>query len=162
MKESKGVFFPSNKKLYDLHMHQNSEEFKQLGTMHIENRAADYYPLEKPQPKQFAQSPLNAIKMEKIMGNRDGRNNRMNQSANHRRTQSLDQAHGATDPEKSRSAHIRNLVADRIREEEIRNKLVADEIVKMKRHGPRASSAHRRTNELLFPTTTNQETHNDE
>ena len=48
MKETKGVFFPSNKKLYEANMHQNSEEFKQLGTMHIENRASDYYPLEKP------------------------------------------------------------------------------------------------------------------
>lgn len=28
MKQSKGVFFPSNKKLYDQSMHQNSEEFK--------------------------------------------------------------------------------------------------------------------------------------
>ena len=48
MKQSKGVFFPSNKKLYDASMHMNSEEFKQLGTMHMENRASDYYPLEKP------------------------------------------------------------------------------------------------------------------
>ena len=48
MKESKGVFFPSNKKLYEVSMHQNSEEFKQLGTMHIENRASNYFPLEKP------------------------------------------------------------------------------------------------------------------
>lgn len=54
MKQSKGVFFPSNKKLYDGHMHQNSEEFKQLGTMHIENRASNYYPLEVPQPVTFA------------------------------------------------------------------------------------------------------------
>ena len=36
----------------------NSEEFKQLGTMHIENRAADYYPLEKPQPSAITPSPL--------------------------------------------------------------------------------------------------------
>ena len=48
MKESKGVFFPTNKKLYDVSMHQNSEEFKQLGTLHIENRAAEYFPLENP------------------------------------------------------------------------------------------------------------------
>ena len=68
MKQSKGVFFPSNKKLYDANMHQNSEEFKQLGTIHMENRASDYYPLEKPQPKNFAQSPGAAIEMEKIMG----------------------------------------------------------------------------------------------
>ena len=47
-KETKGVFFPSNKKLYETSMHQNSEEFKQLGTIHMENRAAEYYPLEKP------------------------------------------------------------------------------------------------------------------
>ena len=61
MKESKAVFFPSNKKLYDVSMHQNSEEFKQLGTIHMENRAADYFPLENPQPKGTAQSPLAAI-----------------------------------------------------------------------------------------------------
>ena len=54
MKQSKGVFFPSNKKLYDISMHQNSEEFKQLGTIHMENRASDYYPLDKVQPQQFA------------------------------------------------------------------------------------------------------------
>jgi hypothetical protein len=58
LKESKGVFFPSNKKLYEVSMHMNSEEFKQLGTMHIENRATDYYPLEKPQPSAIAPSPL--------------------------------------------------------------------------------------------------------
>ena len=40
-----------------------------------------------------------------------------------------------------RSAHIKSLVAERLKEEDIRNKLVTDEIVKMKRHGPRASSA---------------------
>ena len=54
MKQSKGVFFPSNKKLYAGHMHENSEEFKQLGTIHMENRASDYYPLDKPQPMTYA------------------------------------------------------------------------------------------------------------
>ena len=43
--------------------------------------------------------------------------------------------------DQGRSAHIKSLVAERLKEEDIRNKLVADEIVKMKRHGPRASSA---------------------
>lgn len=47
-KETKAVFFPSNKKLYDANMHNNSEEFKQLGTMHMMNRNSDYFPLEKP------------------------------------------------------------------------------------------------------------------
>ena len=64
-------------------------------------------------------------------------------------------------PEKSRSAHVKNMVADRIKEEEIRAKLITDEIVKMKSSGPRASSAQRRAMaESLFPSTTNQETHN--
>ena len=48
MKESKGVFFPSNKRIFDANMFQCSEDFKQLGTLHHENRAAEYYPLEKP------------------------------------------------------------------------------------------------------------------
>jgi len=52
------AFFPSNKRLYDANMHKNSEEFKQLGTIHTEGRHADYYPLEKPQPKAFSPSPL--------------------------------------------------------------------------------------------------------
>lgn len=43
--------------------------------------------------------------------------------------------------ENGRSAHIKSLVAERLKEEDIRNKLVTDEIVKMKRNGPRASSA---------------------
>ena len=47
-KEGKGVFFPSNKKFYETSMFQNSEDFKQLGTLHIENRASEYYPLEAP------------------------------------------------------------------------------------------------------------------
>ena len=82
---------------------------------------------------------------------------------NHKRTQSLDVANAADDPDKSRSAHIKALLADRIKEEEIRNKLVTDEIVKMKRTGqPRASSAQRRKIEALFPSTTNQENHNNE
>ena len=66
-KETKGVFFPSNKKLYETSMHQNSEEFKQLGTIHMENRAAEYYPLEKPQPISYQQSPLGDIQMDKLM-----------------------------------------------------------------------------------------------
>jgi hypothetical protein len=45
-KEDKPSFFPSNKKLYDDNLHQNSEEFKQLGTLHQENRTAAYYPPE--------------------------------------------------------------------------------------------------------------------
>ena len=67
-----------------------------------------------------------------------------------------------TDPDKSRSAHIKSLVAERLKEEDIRNRLVTDEIVKMKRHGPRPASSSRQAAETLFPTTTNQETHNDE
>ena len=61
MKETKGVFFPSNKKLYDVSMHQNSEEFKQLGTIHMENRAAEYYPLDQPQPHALAASPIQEV-----------------------------------------------------------------------------------------------------
>ena len=83
-------------------------------------------------------------------------------SATHNRTKSFDLANAVTDPEKSRSVHIKNLVAERMKEEEIRSKLVADEIVKMKHHGPRASSAQKRQEQALFPTTTNQENHNDE
>ena len=157
MKQSKGVFFPSNKKLYDVHMHGNSEEFKQLGTMHIENRASDYFPLEKPQPKNYAQTMGGAIQMEKIMA--EGKK-KLPQSS--KRASSQD--HGNMNvTENGRSAHIKSLVAERLKEEDIRNKLVTDEIVKMKRNGPRASSAQRRRAvESLFPTTTNQEMHNDE
>ena len=43
--------------------------------------------------------------------------------------------------DQGRSAHIKSLVAERLKEEDIRNKLVTDEIVKMRRTGPRASSA---------------------
>ena len=45
------------------------------------------------------------------------------------------------DPDKKRSAHIKNLVADRKKEEELRAKLVSHEIVKMVGNKPRASSA---------------------
>lgn len=41
MKESKAVFYPANKKIYDANVIQCSEDFKQPSTMHIENRAAD-------------------------------------------------------------------------------------------------------------------------
>jgi hypothetical protein len=61
MKETKGVMFPSNKKLFEVNMFQNSEEFKQLGTIHKENRAADYYPLDKPQPTSIQPSPLSKL-----------------------------------------------------------------------------------------------------
>ena len=65
--------------------------------------------------------------------------------------------------DKSRSTHIKNLVADRIKEEQIRSKLITDEIIKMKTQGARANSAQRRANnEVLFPSTTNQETHHTE
>lgn len=59
------------------------------------------------------------------MGGSGGRNGSQ-------RAQSFDLTAGA-DPNKDRSAHIKNLVADRMREEEIRNKLVAEQIVAMKR-----------------------------
>ena len=48
MKQDKDNYFPSNKKQYEDNMHKNSEEFKQLGTIHQEKRTADYYPLDKP------------------------------------------------------------------------------------------------------------------
>lgn len=154
MKQSKGVFFPSNKKLYEVSMHQNSEEFKQLGTIHMENRAADYYPLEKPQPGTSVLSPVAAAAI-KTAGKFHG-----NESAPHKRAVSLTAARTVDDPDKSRSAHIKNLVADRIKEEELRSKIITDEIVNMKYKGPRPSSAQRRKNDALFPSTTNQETHN--
>ena len=56
----------------------------------------------------------------------------------------MDAGNNVTDPDKSRSAHIKSLVAERLKEEDIRNKLVTDEIVKMKRFGPRANSASKR------------------
>jgi len=158
MKETKGVFFPSNKKLYEANMHKNSEEFKQLGTMHIENRSADYFPLEKPQPTAVKESPLAAIKMERMVAGSASAAAR-NAAHAYSRTQSLDKN---GDADKTRSAHIKSLISDRMKEEEIRNRLIADEIVKMKRSGPRASSAARRHTDTLFPTTTNQETHNTE
>ena len=61
LNEDKPAFFPSNKKLYDDNLHQNSEEFKQLGTLHQENRTAAYYPPEQPLP----QANTNPIKMER-------------------------------------------------------------------------------------------------
>lgn len=142
-------------------MHQNSEEFKQLGTMHMDNRASDYFPLEKPQPASVAVSPLASIKMDRVVAGAQAQT--MRNKDVHARTMSHEMMkQAAADPEKARSAHIKMLVADRLKEEEIRNRLVTDEIVKMKRSGPRASSAQRRRNEALFPSTTNQETHCDE
>lgn len=79
-----------------------------------------------------------------------------------KRASSFNTAKNVTDPEKSRSATIKQLVAERLQEEDLRNKLVTDEIVKMKRNGPRASSAQKRATLTLFPTTTNQEVHNDD
>ena len=89
-----------------------------------------------------------------------GPKKQMNQTP--KRASSLNAAKNVTDPEKSRSATIKQLVAERLQEEDLRNKLVTDEIVKMKRNGPRPSSASRHATESLFPTTTNQEMHNDE
>ena len=45
-------------------MFQNSEDFKQLGTLHPENRASEYYPLDQPQPLNYAKSPLTQIQMD--------------------------------------------------------------------------------------------------
>jgi len=47
------------------------------------------------------------------------------------------------------------LVADRLKEEEIRNRLIVDEIVKMKQTGMRGNSSARGKAGVLFPTTTN-------
>ena len=88
LKETKGVFFPSNKRLYEANMHKNSEEFKQLGTIHMENRHADYYPLEKPQPKAVMQSPLAAIKMERVMAGAAAVASARNRTGSHHRSHS--------------------------------------------------------------------------
>jgi len=97
----------------------------------MENRAAEYYPLEKPQPGTDVISPVAAAAI-KATGNPTGA---------HSRARSFNAARSATDPEKSRSAHIKGLVADRVKEEELRQKIITDEIVKMKYSGHRPSSA---------------------
>ena len=66
------------------------------------------------------------------------------------------------DPDKKRSSHIKNLVADRKHEEHMRAKIVSDEIVKLTTQASRADSDKRRQTDLLFPATTNQLTHNKE
>lgn len=77
--------------------------------------------------------------MERVMASTNatlGRN-----TARHGRTQSLEMKQSVEDPDKVRSSHVKMLVADRLKEEQIRNKLITDEIVKLKHSGPRASSA---------------------
>lgn len=37
-------YFPSAKKLFQSHMHQNSDEFKELGTLTKDQRITEYYP----------------------------------------------------------------------------------------------------------------------
>ena len=74
------------------------------------------------------------------------------------------------DPDKKRSAHIRNLVADRKHEETIRSKIVSSEIVKLLTHDHMKAKTlykpdeveQRQKTDLLFPATTNQLTHNKE
>ena len=34
----------TNKRLYPSHYHQNSEDYKNLGNLHKENRTIEYYP----------------------------------------------------------------------------------------------------------------------
>ena len=155
VKESKGVFFPSNKKIYDANMFQCSEDFKQLGTLHHENRAADYYPLDRPQPLEVQPSPLVHISMDQVMAGSA-------KAATKTGYQSFDMRGAETDPDKNRSDHIKSLVADRMKEEEMRNRLIAKEIIKMKRKGPHSNSVATPQLELSYPITTNQETHNDE
>ena len=51
--ESAGLYhvpIQTNKRLYPFHYHQNSEDYKNLGNMHRENRTIEYYPQDqKPQ-----------------------------------------------------------------------------------------------------------------
>ena len=71
MKQDKDNYFPTNKKQFgEANMHKNSEEFKQLGTIHHEKRTADYYPLDKPQPKLFSHQQSTTIPMERVMEER--------------------------------------------------------------------------------------------
>lgn len=114
-------------------MHQNSEEFKQLGTIHMENRAADYFPLDKPQPGSSALSPIAAAAI-RASG----------EESRHKRATSLSAARTLIDPDRTRSTLVKNLAADRAKEEEIRQKILTDEIVSMKYSGPRHSSAKKR------------------
>ena len=61
--DDKPNYFPTSKRLFlDTSLHLNSEEFKQLGTMHIENRTASYYPPENPQPSANVPEDKNDIK----------------------------------------------------------------------------------------------------
>lgn len=38
------VHVHTNKRLYPYHYHQNSEDYKNLGNLHKENRTIEYYP----------------------------------------------------------------------------------------------------------------------
>ena len=91
-------------------MFLNSEDFKQLGTLAIENRASNYYPLEAPQPLKKEPSPLSKVGMNTTTNQFFSIGNRIS---------NVEPVFDPKeqDPDKKRSSHIKNLVADRKKEE---------------------------------------------
>ena len=164
-------------------MFQCSEDFIQLGTLHAENRASEYYPLDKPQPLSYATSPLEAVDLDTAFDLQNTRgvkgffaqttrarsfnrslasSNKKSSGMNTTSYQAMMSTASAFSPaEIKRQAHISNLMKDRKREELLRSKLITDEIIKLKPSDKqRGNSAQRReAGELLFPTTTNQAVH---
>lgn len=135
--------FQNSKKLFNKNVFQNSDEFKQLGTLHKENRMADYltnetisYISKKSKPNS------NFI----LMSAKDVPNDPYDPN---RETNSLNI------DTKERQANLKTLIGERLRNENLRSMIINQELSNL-----RQTMSPKRVS--LFPVTTNQETFNEE
>lgn len=156
--EDKPAFFPSNKKLYDENLHQNSEEFKQLGTLHLENRTAAYFPSEQPQPKANAleggilkNAPYALVTVdEKAL-----------ESSKQKKGGSIaDSGRAIMQGDQNRTIQLKHMIGEKMREEGQRFNEINSELNRLKSEKARSSECAQE--ELMFPLTTNQEYINQE
>ena len=172
LNEDKPSFFPTNKKLYDENLHQNSEEFKQLGTLHQENRTAAYYPPEQPQPT--ANANPNPIKMERgilkeptpfaLNVVEDGPNSLLDKAdASRKKSTSIAESGRAIVlSDSSRANQLKHMIGDRMRDENLRANEINKELNAMKSAKLAKNPENEWKSDLLFPSTTNQEYINQE
>ena len=110
--DDKPNYFPTSKRLFlDTSLHLNSEEFKQLGTMHIENRTASYYPPENPQPSANVPEDKNDIK-NTIFPPKKRKESKQKSSS------IADGGRAIMESDKTRAQQLKTMISDKMKEEE--------------------------------------------
>lgn len=140
--------------MYLKNLHQNSNEFKQLGTLHKENRMAEYLPGDRPLLSKLVRPVQNDTDPNTLLkslpdGAKNGLEN-VGDSNSENMSIKLDT--------KYRQAALKHLIGERLRQENLRSLAINQELQKMRG----ALSPQNYSTGRQFPVTTNQEFINQE